>query len=147
MVEEELTATWRSWVWASRASRRSVRRPRAAPGRRHREGFHAQQRSSQYCYLNGKLTGHLRPAPPTFEAIIKEEFQECASITNYNIVRKFVLGDAEAMDWWIEGADCEILENYEMSMDPSADVPNGVSCMSDPTIDWGERAAGRFPNA
>ena len=91
------------------------------------KGSMPQQRSSQYCYLNGKLTDTFGLPHLDLEAIIKEEFQECASITNYNIVRKFVLGDAEAMDWWIEGADCEILENYEMSMDPSADVPNGVS--------------------
>ena len=59
--------------------------------------------------MNGKLTDTFGLPHLDLEAIIKEEFQECASITNYNIVRKFVLGDAEAMDWWIEGADCEIL--------------------------------------
>lgn len=109
------------------------------------KGSMPQQRSSQYCYLNGKLTDTFGLPHLDLEAIIKEEFQECASITNYNIVRKFVLGDAEAMDWWIEGADCEILENYEMSMDPSADVPNGVSCMSDPTIDWESEPQAAFP--
>ena len=109
------------------------------------KGSMPQQRSSQYCYLNGKLTDTFGLPHLDLEAIIKEEFQECASITNYNIVRKFVLGDAEAMDWWIEGAGCEVLEHFEMTMDPNAEVPNGVSCMSDPTIDWENEPQAAYP--
>ena len=46
------------------------------------KGSMPQQRSSQYCYLNGKLTDTFGLPHLDLEAIIKEEFQECASITN-----------------------------------------------------------------
>lgn len=106
------------------------------------------QRSSQYCYLNGKLTDEFGLPHLDLEAIVKEEFEECASITNYDIVRRFVMNDAEYMDWWIEGAGCEILKDFDMmgpAADPNAEVPNGVSCMSDPTIDWKSEPQAAYP--
>ena len=111
------------------------------------KGDKPQQRSSQYCYLNGKLTDTFHLPHLDLEAIIAEEYQECNYMTNYDIVRRFVYGDAEAMDWWIEGGDCEILEGFDMMamMDPNAVVPNGVSCMSDPTIDWEHERQAAYP--
>ena len=112
------------------------------------KGAGNQCRSSQYCYLNGKLTDEFGLPHLDLESIIAEEFGECNYMTNYDIVRKFVYGDAEAMDWWIEGADCEILKDYDAmaaQADPSAKVPVGVSCMSDPAIDWTIERQAAYP--
>ncbi len=103
-----------------------------------------QCRSSQYCYLNGELTDVFGLPHLDLEAIIKEEFEECASISNYRIVRRFVEGDAEAMDWWIEGGDCYIPASADEMVDEE-EHPNYVSCMSDPSIDWEAEPQAAYP--
>ena len=110
-----------------------------------------QQRSSQYCYLNGELTDRFGLPRLDLEAIIQEEFEECSSITNYSIVRKFVTHDAEAMDWWIAGGDCyipepgEVMGGNPMTGEPDPNHPNYVSSMSDPTVDWENERQAAFP--
>ncbi len=100
-------------------------------------------RSSQYCYLNGKYTDHFGLPHLDLEAIIKEEFEECNSMTNYKIIRRFVYNEAEAMDWWIEGGDCRVCEPGEESEMGSTE--NNVSTMSDPSIDWTLERQAAYP--
>ncbi len=103
-----------------------------------------QCRSSQYCYLNGTLTDTFGLPHLDLESIIQEEFEECASITNYDIIRRFVENDADAMDWWIEGGDCYIPSSADEMVDEN-EHPNAVSCMSDPTVDWENERQAAFP--
>lgn len=111
------------------------------------KGSTPQCRSSQYCYLNGKLTEHFGLPELDLEAIIKEEFEECMSITNYSIIRKFILNDADAMDWWIEGGDCYIPGKEEIidPMSPDPNHPVAVTAMSDPGVDWENERQAAFP--
>ena len=100
-------------------------------------------RSSQYCYLNGKYTDHFGLPHLDLEAILKEEFEECNSMSNYNIVRRFVYNEAEAMDWWIEGGDCRVCEpGEEMAMGASE---NNVNTMSDASIDYEHERQAAYP--
>ncbi len=109
------------------------------------------QRSSQYCYLNGTLTDRFGLPRLDLEAIIDEEWKEGACIANLSIIRKFVYGDAEAMDWWIEGGDCyipepgEVMGGNPMMGIPDPNHPNYVSAMSDPTVDWENERQAAYP--
>lgn len=110
-----------------------------------------QQRSSQYCYLNGKYSAQLGLPELDLEEIVEEEFKEGLTATNYSIIRRFVMNDAEAMDWWIEGGDVyvpqigEVMGGNPMTGEADPNHPNNVTSMSDPALDWRNERQAAYP--
>ena len=91
-------------------------------------------RSNYYSYFNGKLTEHFEMPMLDLDAIIAEEYSECGCMTNLDIFRKFVYGDAEAMDWWIEGSGARVCEPGEVL--PWDATEHAVCSQVNPSIDW-----------
>lgn len=116
------------------------------------KGANPQCRSSQYAYVNGRYSEQLGlKSDFDLEEVFQHEFNDCSQITNPSIVRKWLFNHTEAVDWWIDGAECyvpakgEVMGGNPMTGEPDPNHPVNVSGMSDLSIDYENENQAAYP--
>lgn len=116
------------------------------------KGSTPQCRSSQYAYVNGKYSDQLGlKSDFDLEEVLQHEWEEGGCISNYSIIRRWLYNHTEAVDWWIEGADCyvpakgEIMGGNPMTGEADPNHPVNVTGMSDITIDYENENQAAYP--
>ena len=116
------------------------------------KGATPQCRSSQYAYVNGKYSDQLGLKPDfDLEEVLQREWEEGGCISNVAIIKKWLYNHTEAVDWWIDGADCyvpakgEVMKGNAMMGEVDPDHPVNVTGMSDITIDYENENQAAYP--
>ena len=104
-------------------------------------------RSQQYCYINGSLTEQFGLPALDEDELIEHEWNQCAQMTNYSIIRNFVRNQSDSFDWWIQGDDELYVpqKGETIAMTGDEQHPNSICVMSDPSVDYRAEAQASYP--
>ncbi len=106
-------------------------------------------RSSQYCYVNGTLTEQLGLAHMDEQMLIEDEWNQCAQMASYAIIRDFIRNQSDSFDWWVAGDSRMYIpqkgEVVGSAMGGTEEHPSSIHVMTDLSIDWENEPQAGYP--